>query len=68
MAKEILYLLLPDIQSQSEAPKKVSDCVWAHYLHLTKSVRRTDPPPLTSRTAASHMGSAHCTPCCAAGI
>ncbi|XP_064165570.1 kell blood group glycoprotein [Anguilla rostrata] len=47
MAKEILYLLLPDIQSQSEAPKKVSDCVWAHYLHLTKSARRTDPPPLT---------------------
>ncbi|KAJ8289903.1 hypothetical protein GJAV_G00006590 [Gymnothorax javanicus] len=47
IAKEILHLLLPDIQSQSEAPKKVSDCVWAHYLHLTKNLHMSEPSPLT---------------------
>ncbi|XP_061111756.1 kell blood group glycoprotein isoform X1 [Conger conger] len=47
MAQKILLLLLPDIQSQSEAPQRVSDCVWAHYLRLTESLHGTDPPPLT---------------------
>ncbi|KAI1885807.1 hypothetical protein AGOR_G00207590 [Albula goreensis] len=47
MAKEILKLLLPDVQSQSESPQRVSECVWAHYLRLTESSRKADPPPLT---------------------
>ncbi|KAJ8354977.1 hypothetical protein SKAU_G00225440 [Synaphobranchus kaupii] len=47
IANEILHLLLPDIQSQTEAPEKVSDCVWTHYLRLTESTRQADPPSLT---------------------
>ncbi|XP_036394034.1 kell blood group glycoprotein [Megalops cyprinoides] len=47
MAKEILHLLLPDIQSQSETPQTVGECVWAHYLRLTESSHRADPPRLT---------------------
>ncbi|KAJ8392883.1 hypothetical protein AAFF_G00070870 [Aldrovandia affinis] len=47
LAKEILHLLLPDIQSQSETPQRVSECVWAHYRRLTETSHKADPPPLT---------------------
>ncbi|XP_068179399.1 kell blood group glycoprotein [Antennarius striatus] len=36
IAKDILHLLLPDINSQSETVRAVGECVWAHYLSVTQ--------------------------------
>ncbi|XP_068614007.1 kell blood group glycoprotein [Brachionichthys hirsutus] len=36
IAKDILHLLLPDINSQSEAVYDVGECVWTHYLSVTQ--------------------------------
>nr|XP_040021652.1 kell blood group glycoprotein isoform X2 [Gasterosteus aculeatus aculeatus] len=36
IAKDILHLILPDVYSQSEMVHAVGECVWAHYLAVTK--------------------------------
>ncbi|XP_018593427.2 kell blood group glycoprotein [Scleropages formosus] len=36
MAKNILHLLLPEIQTQSKTLQAVSECVWALYSNITK--------------------------------
>ncbi|XP_037309236.2 kell blood group glycoprotein isoform X4 [Pungitius pungitius] len=36
IAKDILHLILPDVYSRSEMVHTVGECVWAHYLAVTK--------------------------------
>ncbi|XP_042628175.1 kell blood group glycoprotein homolog isoform X1 [Cyprinus carpio] len=36
MAKDLLHLLLPNIQTQANNPESESKCIWSHYLSVTK--------------------------------
>nr|XP_023648497.1 kell blood group glycoprotein-like isoform X2 [Paramormyrops kingsleyae] len=47
MAKDILHLLMPHIQAQSQAPETVSQCVWALYGNLTGGPDRAQQAPIT---------------------